>query len=62
MAKKKINDDKLLQLIRDGNSPAELERRISALEDLGKRSGVRGEGQDQWPLTSNPLPGEACSC
>ncbi len=28
MAKKKINDDALLQLIRDGNSPAELEKRI----------------------------------
>ncbi len=33
MAKKKINDDKLLQLIRDGNSPAGLEKRISALEE-----------------------------
>ncbi len=32
MANKKINDDTLLQLIRDGNSPAELEKRISALE------------------------------
>ena len=41
MAKKKINDDKLLQLIRDGNSPAELEKRISTREYLGKRSGAR---------------------
>jgi hypothetical protein len=28
MAKKKINDDTLLQLIRDGNSPAEAARRL----------------------------------
>ncbi|MGA3118600.1 MAG: hypothetical protein ABSF90_29760 [Syntrophobacteraceae bacterium] len=46
MAKKKINDDTLLQLIRDGNSPpegirkslevVELEQRISALEERAK--------------------------
>ncbi|MFZ0928481.1 MAG: hypothetical protein WAN11_07765 [Syntrophobacteraceae bacterium] len=28
MAKKKINDDRLLQLIRDGNSPAGAARRL----------------------------------
>ncbi|MGO9018860.1 MAG: hypothetical protein ACLQVJ_10975 [Syntrophobacteraceae bacterium] len=31
MAKKKINDDTLLQLIRDGNSPAGAARRRSPL-------------------------------
>ena len=36
MEKKKINDDTLLQLIRDGNSPAELEKRTSALEESAK--------------------------
>ncbi len=37
MAKKKVNDDTLLQLIRDGISPAELEKRISALEEMRNR-------------------------
>ena len=37
MTKKKINDDTLLQLIRDGNSPAEFEKRISALEEMRNR-------------------------
>ncbi|MGO9020983.1 MAG: hypothetical protein ACLQVJ_21785 [Syntrophobacteraceae bacterium] len=31
MAKKKINDDTLLQLIRDGNSPAEAARRLGVV-------------------------------
>ncbi len=30
MAKKKINDDTLLQLIRDGNSPTGVSRRLGA--------------------------------
>src|SRR5271169_3616409 len=56
MAKKKINDDTLLQLIRDGNSPAEgirkslevveLEQRISALEERAKpRSSCRNNAK-----------------
>ncbi len=36
MVKKKINDDTLLQFIRDGNSPAGLETPISALEENTK--------------------------
>ncbi len=37
MTKKKVNDDTLLQFIRDGNCPAELEKRISALEQMRNR-------------------------
>ncbi|MFZ0927226.1 MAG: hypothetical protein WAN11_01415 [Syntrophobacteraceae bacterium] len=42
MAKKKINDDTLLQLIRDGNSPAELETRIGRKCEIeGKQGKVK---------------------
>ncbi|MFZ0927581.1 MAG: hypothetical protein WAN11_03210 [Syntrophobacteraceae bacterium] len=64
MEKEKTNDDTLLQSIWDGNSPPSW-KSVSAPwkkgrnHDLGKRSGVMDEGQDQWPLTSSPLPGEA---
>ncbi|MFZ0931759.1 MAG: hypothetical protein WAN11_24390 [Syntrophobacteraceae bacterium] len=36
MAKKKINDDTLLQLIRDGNSPVILRNRIPLINKINE--------------------------
>jgi len=44
MAKKKINDDTLLQLIRDGNSPAEAVRYDTVgLKRIGRKAPLYAE-------------------
>ncbi|MGO9016805.1 MAG: hypothetical protein ACLQVJ_00490 [Syntrophobacteraceae bacterium] len=60
MAKKKINDDTLLQLIRDGNSPADAARRLGVgRAAVSNRLKAEVWGRTPLPTTSlgsTPLP------